>query len=124
MAKKFDHFRYTMYSINMTTTTVSQTVGCVKAATEILGDKWTPQLLRFFINEEVVRFCQLQDLVGGINPRTLSARLLTLEEHDVIEKIPSQSTRCEYQLTNKGKDLLPILQDMEQWSDKYAASHV
>ena len=111
-----------MYSIGMDT--ASQTVGCVKAATEILGDKWTPQLLRFFINEEVVRFCQLQDLVGGINPRTLSARLLTLEEHDIIEKIPSGSTRCEYQLTNKGKDLLPILQDMEHWSEKYATSHV
>lgn len=124
MTTKFDHFRYTMYSISMTTTTVSPTVGCVKAATEILGDKWTPQLLRFFINEEVVRFCQLQDLVGGINPRTLSARLLTLEDNNIIEKIPSGSTRCEYQLTNKGKDLLPILQDMEQWSDKYAASHV
>jgi DNA-binding HxlR family transcriptional regulator len=108
----------------MTTTTVSQTVGCVKAATEILGDKWTPQLLRFFINEEVVRFCQLQDLVGGINPRTLSARLLTLEDNSIIEKLPSHSTRCEYRLTDKGRDLLPILQDMEQWSDKYTASHV
>jgi len=122
MAGVFDHSHYTMYSISMNT--ASQTVGCVKAATEILGDKWTPQLLRFFINEEVVRFCQLQDLVGGINPRTLSARLITLEEHDIIEKLPSESTRCEYRLTDKGRDLLPILQDMEQWSDKYATSHV
>lgn len=102
--------------------TAEQTIGCVKAATEILGDKWTPQLLRFFVNEEVVRFCQLQDLVGGINPRTLSARLLALEQHDIIEKLPSQSTRCEYQLTQKGQDLMPILQDMEVWSDKYATS--
>lgn len=100
-----------------------QTIGCVKAATEILGDKWTPQLLRFFVNEEVVRFCQLQDLVGGINPRTLSARLLTLEQNDIIEKLPSHSTRCEYQLTQKGHDLMPILRDMEIWSDKYASSH-
>jgi len=115
MAGVFDHSHYTMYSISMNT--ASQTVGCVKAATEILGDKWTPQLLRFFINEEVVRFCQL-------HPRTLSARLITLEEHDIIEKLPSESTRCEYRLTDKGRDLLPILQDMEQWSDKYATSHV
>ncbi|MDB5165543.1 MAG: hypothetical protein JWM00_433 [Candidatus Saccharibacteria bacterium] len=95
-------------------------IGCVKAATEILGDKWTPQLLRFFINEEVVRFCQLQDLVGGINPRTLSARLASLEEHDIITKLStSNSTRCEYTLTEKGKDLIPILQDMQTWSDKH-----
>ena len=102
--------------------TAEQTIGCVKAATEILGDKWTPQLLRFFVNEEVVRFCQLQDLVGGINPRTLSARLLALEQNDIIEKIPSHSSRCEYRLTEKGIDLLPVLRDMEAWSDKYAAS--
>ena len=99
----------------------AKTIGCVKAATEILGDKWTPQLLRFFINNEVVRFCQLQDLVGGINPRTLSARLVSLEEKGIIQKLHSESsTRCEYILTDKGIDLLPILKDMESWSAKYA----
>jgi DNA-binding HxlR family transcriptional regulator len=108
-----------MYSNNMQATT--QSIGCVKAATEILGDKWTPQLLRYFANEEVVRFCQLQDLVGGINPRTLSARLSSLETADIIAKTTlSTSARCEYRLTQKGYDLLPILQDMQTWSEKYA----
>lgn len=108
-----------MYSETMKT---QQTIGCVKAATEILGDKWTPQLLRFFVNEEVVRFCQLQDLVGGINPRTLSARLSHLEENEIIEKLLTSETgsRCEYRLTQKGKDLMPILHDMERWSASYA----
>jgi DNA-binding HxlR family transcriptional regulator len=110
-----------MYSIYMTT--VAQSIGCVKAATEIIGDKWTPQLLRFFVNEEAVRFCQLQDLVGGINPRTLSARLLSLEQSGIIKKLTTESsTRCEYSLTQKGKGLLPILHDMEAWSEKYAPS--
>lgn len=100
----------------------TQSVGCVKAATEILGDKWTPQLLRFFVNEKVVRFCQLQELVG-INPRTLSARLDFLEAEDIIKKTNfSTSTRCEYCLTNKGYELLPILRDMQAWGEKYAAS--
>ncbi len=99
----------------------AQTVGCLKAATEILGNKWTPQLLRVFINSEVVRFCQLQDEVGGINPRTLSARLVSLEEQGIIVKLPTQvTTRCEYALTEKGKHLLPVLHSMEQWSAKYA----
>ena len=59
--------------------TVTTTIGCLKAATEILGDKWTQQLLRIYINEEVVRICQLQELVGKINVRTLTARLVSPE---------------------------------------------
>jgi DNA-binding HxlR family transcriptional regulator len=103
----------------------TQQVGCVKAATAILGDKWTPQLLRYFVNEEVVRFCQLQDLVGGINPRTLSARLASLEETEIIEKTANgDSTRCEYRLTEKGRDLLPILVDMQKWGEKYAPINI
>lgn len=105
----------------MTQVVTDQSIGCIKAATAILGDKWTPQLLRFFINEETVRFCQIQDLVGGINPRTLSARLDQLEGQGIITKLHSSNTsRCEYTLTSKGKDLLPILRSMETWSTKYA----
>ncbi len=96
-------------------------IGCIDAATTILGDKWTPQLLRYFLNEDTVRFCQIQDLVGGINPRTLSSRLDQLEKQEVIVKLHHpNSSRCEYQLTSKGRDLLPVLHSMEQWSAKYA----
>ena len=99
----------------------TETIGCVKAATQILGDKWTPQILRFFVNEHAVRFCQIQDLVEGINPRTLSARLDSLEEHGIITKTATTSeSRCEYALTQKGEELIPILKDMEAWSDRYA----
>lgn len=112
-----------MYSKD-TMTAVRESVGSVKPATEIIGDKWTPQLLRFFINEETVRFCQLQDLADGINPRTLSARLDKLEQSGIIEKnVTTSAARCEYSLTLKGRDLMPIITGMEAWSDKYAPTH-
>lgn len=92
----------------------------VRAAADIIGDKWTPELLRFFVNEKVVRFCQLQDLVGNINPRTLSARLTMLEDEGIITKHPTTTERrCEYSLTDKGEALLPILQSMQSWSEHY-----
>jgi len=95
-------------------------ISSVKPAALVLGDKWTPQLLRYFVNERTVRFCQLQDLVDGINPRTLSARLAMLENEGIIVKNPTSSpSRCEYSLTDKGYDLLPILRDMQKWSEKY-----
>lgn len=99
----------------------TETIGNVKAATRILGDKWTPQLLRYFVNEEVVRFCQIQDLVDGINPRTLSARLDYLEHEGIITKNATTSeSRCEYRLTEKGLSLIPILKSMQTWSDHYS----
>lgn len=103
--------------------TVSETIGCVDSATNILGNKWTPQLLRYFLNEETVRFCQIQDLVGGINPRTLCARLEQLEQQGIIVKQPAATgSRSTYTLTDKGRDLMPVLQSMESWSSKYPAA--
>lgn len=106
-----------MYSNDMT----APQVGCIDTITEVLGDKWTPQLLRFFLNEDTVRFCQIQDMVGGINPRTLSARLSHLEEQGIICRLETApgSSRCEYQLTEKGRDLLPVLKSMQLWNQKY-----
>lgn len=100
--------------------TAQETIGCVDSATAILGNKWTPLLLRAFINEESVRFCQIQDLVGGINPRTLCSRLEQLESEGIICKTQTdESVRCVYRLTKKGSDLLPVLQSMQAWSSKY-----
>lgn len=101
-------------------TAITEQLGCVKAATAILGDKWTPLLLRYFINEDEVHFCQIQEFVGGINPRTLSARLDDLEHAGVIIKINDSTSRCTYRLTKKGSDLLPILKDMQAWGEKYS----
>lgn len=113
-----DKICYLKYSKLMKT--ASETIGCVDSATSILGNKWTPQLLRYFLNEESVRFCQIQDLVGGINPRTLCARLEQLEDAGVISKQQSEdSSRCVYTLTDKGRDLMPVLQTMQAWSSKY-----
>lgn len=99
-------------------------IGCVKAATHILGDKWTPQLLRFFANESAVRFGHIQDFVEGINPRTLSARLGSLEQEGIITKIQKpNTTRCEYALTRKGEELVPILHAMEDWGKKHHEHH-
>lgn len=104
-------------------TATTDTIGCVKAATQVLGDKWTPIILRHFVNQKTVRFCQVQDLVEGINPRTLSARLDSLEQAGIISKSATTSeSRCEYSLTEKGEALIPILRDMQNWSERFTAT--
>ncbi len=94
--------------------------GCIAAAASILGAKWTPQIL-YGLYHGVQHFCELQKEVGGVNPRTLSARLVELEKAGIVQKdsyaeIPP---RIEYCLTSKGRDLVPILQLMAEWSAKH-----
>ena len=104
-------------------TTQDQTVHgkvCIAATTKILGDKWTPMLL-FALSERSRRFSELQQDVGGVNPRTLSSRLNGLECADIIQRTvyPEVPPRVEYALTEKGRDLLPIIKEMIDWADRH-----
>ena len=96
---------------------------CVAAAAQIMSAKWTAQLIYALANG-VCRFSELQREVGGVNPRTLSARLDELAAAGIIAKqaIMNQSAHVEYSLTEKGRDLLPILDQMVAWGNKYAPS--
>lgn len=93
---------------------------CIAWATQIIGDKWTPMLL-FALVDSSMRFGELQTAVGGINPRTLSARLGALEEAGIISRAVHAEVppRVEYNLTEMGQDLLPVIQSMIDWGDKY-----
>lgn len=95
--------------------------GCVASAVAILGDKWTPFIIRA-LTEGGLRFCQLQQEVGGVNPRTLSARLARLEEAGIVKKniLSEIPPHTEYTLTGKGQDLMPILECMAAWGEKHA----
>lgn len=67
------------------------------------------------------RFGELQTAVGGVNPRTLSARLDALEGEGIISKTTysEMPPRVEYALTEKGRDLLPIIESMIVWGQKH-----
>ena len=94
--------------------------GCVAAALEILGDKWSPLLLGLLI-EGSKTFCELEAGLQGISPRTLSARLEKLAEHEILQKhlYCEHPPRYKYELTQKGRELQHILKAMGDWGDKY-----
>jgi DNA-binding HxlR family transcriptional regulator len=94
--------------------------GCIAGAMEIVGNKWTALILRDLASGPK-RFSQLEKSVGSINPRTLSQRLDDLEVHSIITKksFAEVPPRIEYTLTSKGQDLMPILQHMATWGEKY-----
>jgi DNA-binding HxlR family transcriptional regulator len=95
-------------------------IGCIAAAMEIIGSKWTALILRD-LAEGPKRFSELEKSVGNINPRTLSQRLDDLESHQIVTKCSYAETppRIEYTLTRKGEDLVPVLKQMAAWGNKY-----
>lgn len=90
--------------------------GCVAAAMEIIGQKWTALILRDLASNEC-RFADLERSIGGLNPRTLSKRLEDLSDRGIIERCPGSTS---YRLTPKGRDLIPVLEAMSAWGNKYA----
>lgn len=94
--------------------------GCIAAAMDIIGNKWTALILRDLASGEC-RFCALEKTVGKINPRTLSQRLDDLEANGIVTKknYAEVPPRIEYKLTKKGEDLIPILEQMAAWGNKY-----
>ena len=95
-------------------------IGCVAAAMEIIGAKWTSLLIKELASGPK-RFCEFEEAIPKINPRTLSQRLDDLESHGVItkERFNEVPPRTEYQLTAKGQDLIPVLRAMADWGNRY-----
>jgi DNA-binding HxlR family transcriptional regulator len=88
----------------------------VTACAEILAGKWTILLIRD-LSEGRSRFCELERSLDGISPRTLSLRLRALEEQGIVERktFPEVPPRVEYSLTEKGRGLVPIIEDMRAY---------
>lgn len=66
------------------------------------------------------RFGQLEALLGGISPKTLSLRLKELEAEKIIKKkvFAQVPLKVEYSLTEKGLSLGEIFKKIDKWGEK------
>jgi DNA-binding HxlR family transcriptional regulator len=88
----------------------------VAAAAHLIAAKWTP-LIVHDLAEGPRRFSELEHACPAISPRTLSERLDMLEQEGVIVRCsyPESPPRVEYELTDKGRALLPIIREMRRF---------
>ena len=86
----------------------------------VIGDKWSPLLLGQLVSGEKT-FGELELLLNGISPRTLSARLDKLLNENIVlkNKYNAHPPRYKYRLTIKGTDLVEVLEKMTSWGEKY-----
>ena len=92
----------------------------VCATAELVCAKWTILVIRD-LAEGRSRFCELERSLAGISPRTLSLRLRALEHEGIVERrtYPEVPPRVEYALTEKGRALLPLIDDMRRYGREW-----
>lgn len=97
-------------------------LNCSVARTlDVVGEWWTLLIVRNIMMGQC-RFEAIQaDL--GIARNILSDRLNTLVAHGVVERVKyhDHPERFEYQLTEKGRDLWPVIAALMAWGDKWQA---
>jgi DNA-binding HxlR family transcriptional regulator len=88
---------------------------------DIVGEKWTILILRDLLREGPRRFQDLATAFSAISPNTLSARLKTLETSGIIaaRAYASHPPRNEYVLTEKGRELGPVLLALKRWGEEH-----
>jgi DNA-binding HxlR family transcriptional regulator len=91
----------------------------VAVAAELLGDGWTLLLVRDLAGGPR-RFTQLQTSTG-ISPRVLTDRLQALVAAGVMTRrmYPEIPPRVEYELTEKGRDVLPIIDALRAYGERW-----
>ena len=89
-------------------------------ALNVVGKKWKlPIMWRLFENE-TTRYNELKRSVNGITNMMLTKSLKELEEHKLIVRTQYEAIppKVEYFLTQRGKSLLPSLNELYKWGEE------
>lgn len=91
----------------------------IAAALDTVGERWSFLILRGAF-KGIKHFEEYQSTLG-IARNILSNRLARLVEHGILAREPDASDRRKvgYPLTEKGRDLLPVLLSLRQWGEKW-----
>ncbi len=92
----------------------------IEMTAEIICGKWTLLIIRD-LARETQRFVSLERSLAGISPKTLSERLRTLERIGVVTRqtFGEVPPRVEYSLTEKGRDLAQVIEQMRIFGVKW-----
>ena len=87
----------------------------------LIQGKYKMVILYTLMDFEVVRFNELKKYIRSISYKTLSSTLKELEADGLVhrEEYPQIPPKVEYSLTERGKSLIPILDQMCAWGDAH-----
>lgn len=94
-------------------------VSCLVDLTmRVIGGKWKARIIWYLGKNQVLRYGELKRKLGKITHKMLTQQLRELEALDMVHRkeyyqIPP---KVEYSLTQRGKTVMPLLEDMCNWS--------
>lgn len=94
-------------------------VSCLVDLTmRIIGGKWKARILWYLGKDGVLRYGELRRKLGKVTHKMLTQQLRELESLEMLNRkeyyqIPP---KVEYSLTERGKTIMPLLEDMCEWS--------
>lgn len=85
----------------------------------VISGKWKILIIWYVSVYKIQRFNELQRRLDGITQATLTRQLRELEEDGFISRriYPQVPPKVEYSLTEKGESFVPILLEMQKWSE-------
>jgi DNA-binding HxlR family transcriptional regulator len=94
----------------------------VAKATEILGERWTPLVLRELLCGSQ-HFNDLRRGVPLMSPSLLSQRLKSLEKAGIVKR-DELGGRTSYALTPAGQELRPLIEMLGRWGQRWARAQL
>ncbi len=90
----------------------------------LFGDKWSLVVLNTIYSHDngvSVRFTDIQKELNGCSRKVLSQTLKSLMDNELVNRVafPEVPPRVEYSLTEDGKDLMPALRAMVDWTSSH-----
>lgn len=89
-------------------------------AVNLIGGQWTLAICCYLINGKL-RFGQLKKLIPNITERMLTLQLRKMEANKLVTRTVYAEVppRVEYELTESGQQLGPIIKQLEVWGEKH-----
>lgn len=102
------------------TNRIDEMICPVARTAQIISGKWTLLIIRDLV-AGIKRFNHLERSLQGISPKTLSERLRSLEEEGIIvrQTFAEMPPRVEYSLTEKGRDLVCVIESMRKYGKQW-----
>jgi DNA-binding HxlR family transcriptional regulator len=91
-------------------------------AVELVGKRWTGAILYVLLESgRPLRFSEIAHAVPDLSDRLLSERMKELEKRGIVVRhvAATSPVRVEYELTERGHELAPALNELKRWADRW-----